>query len=294
MVTRFAMVALCSFMAASFDPRSSFAMTTGQFMTTPQIREAIEGRAIRLKTTVYGFFENGKVRISKGYAQRETTWTAEAGSLCLADVNAQGKPDPTCAKLWKDNLTGKFEIVFDKRPGDQYGAAVRGIGNNGYESAVEELREELLKGTTLTDAQRQIILADQTRYRSGFVDPPLALGEAYKKYIAIKRCYDERADYEYVYVTERDMEYSKSNVINIEKYVKSISPTLNTKTVWDDVVAHPEKFTGDYGFYYLTINNTDPDTNFEAVRTACQELVSSLANTYKKVDPNADRPKKDF
>ena len=273
--------------------REANAINGVDYLNNDQITDAISLNTIRLNKTIYGFFEDGRMLISTGMGLEKTKWLIQNNKLCFNKFSNGANPQLLCARIGFDNITRKMFFVFDPAPDKRYEVVNKG-NIFGYEKAVSEARTELLQDPSTTEAQRTVIQSEQARFDAGFADPVYSLGSAYKKYMSIKRCYEDRKSYQVVYVTDDEYLSSKKIMAAIEKYAQSISPSISTDQVWKDVTENPKKYVSFVELTTVPINDDVVDNDFDGRRTTCQGLVDALAKTYKKINPEAFKIKKDF
>lgn len=271
----------------------AIAVNAVDYLNSDQITDAVSLNTIRLNKTIYGFFEDGRMLISTGTGLEKTKWLVQNNKLCFNKLSNGANSQLLCARIGLDNLTKKMFFVFDPAPDKRYEVVNKG-NIFGYEKAVSEARVELLQDPSTTEEQRRAIQSEQARFDAGFADPVYSLGSAYKKYMSIKKCYEDRKSYQVVYVTDDEYLSSKKIIAAIEKYAQSVSPSISTDQVWKDVTDNPKKYVSFVELTTVPVNDDIVDDDFDGRRVTCQGLIDALAKAYKKINPEAFKIKKDF
>ena len=138
----------------------------------------------------------------------------------------------------------------------------------------------------LSQSQEELLeykqLQAQQQAKLGY-DPQNVLGNSYQAYSEVKRCYEARAGYTAVYITDLEMEQAKNAVGQIEDAMKSgLAPGMTTDKLWLRVLR-------------WNFRPFDPSRDYRKEhRKLCRAPFDFLLSTLRERVPESRRIEKDF
>lgn len=130
--------------------------------------------------------------------------------------------------------------------------------------------------------------------------PRASLQKSYRRYIAVKECFDSRVGYAQIYVSDEQMNQAKQSIIAIEAEVKKISSEIDTDAVWAE--ATEKKLDSADNQFDAVIKLVDSVTSTH-VRDGyftddgveyCNRMMSDLRSFASEIAPRLNMMRKDF
>jgi hypothetical protein len=112
--------------------------------------------------------------------------------------------------------------------------------------------------------------------------PVNVLGNSYVQYIYVKKCWEQRAGYASVYISDPEMELARNAVKRIEQKMKpEVTGNWTTESMWQEADRRAQAMP------FFSRNFTDQSKN-------CKDVLGGLLKTYKEHFPEEFKTRKDF